>query len=92
MFRKIIDRLHWLKRGSFVSFFWFRSIRYNSKMNTFLSMIFFLSFYKRNIILSFCFAGKSHMKVGNHNYFLSWREPWHKFEVCDQIKSSIKYN
>ena len=21
------------------------------------------------------------MKVGNHNYFLSWREPWHKFEV-----------
>ena len=27
------------------------------------------------------FSGKSHMKVGNHNYFLSWREPWHKFEV-----------
>jgi hypothetical protein len=26
-------------------------------------------------------AGKSHMKVGDHNYFLSWREPWHKFEV-----------
>ena len=26
-------------------------------------------------------SGKSHMKVGNHNYFLSWREPWHKFEV-----------
>ena len=21
------------------------------------------------------------MKIGNHNYFLSWREPWHKFEV-----------
>ena len=28
-----------------------------------------------------CVSGKSHMKVGNHNYFLSWREPWHKFEV-----------
>ena len=27
------------------------------------------------------FSGKSHMKIGNHNYFLSWREPWHKFEV-----------
>jgi len=26
---------------------------------------------------------KSHMKVGNHNYFLSWREPWHKFEDWD---------
>ena len=26
-------------------------------------------------------SGKSHMKIGNHNYFLSWREPWHKFEV-----------
>merc|ERR1711892_731709 len=23
------------------------------------------------------------MKVGNHNYFLSWREPWHKFEDWD---------
>merc|ERR1719225_2445401 len=26
---------------------------------------------------------KSHMKIGNHNYFLSWREPWHKFEDWD---------
>jgi len=26
---------------------------------------------------------KTHMKVGNHNYFLSWREPWHKFEDWD---------
>jgi len=23
------------------------------------------------------------MKVGEHNYFLSWREPWHKFEDWD---------
>jgi len=23
------------------------------------------------------------MKVGNHHYFLSWREPWHKFEDWD---------
>ena len=34
-----------------------------------------------SLILSVCVSGKSHMKVGNHNYFLSWREPWHKFEV-----------
>merc|ERR1711936_132358 len=27
-----------------------------------------------------CMKRKSHMKIGNHNYFLSWREPWHKFE------------
>ena len=32
-------------------------------------------------VLIFYFSGKSHMKIGNHNYFLSWREPWHKFEV-----------
>ena len=35
----------------------------------------------RQIVISVCVSGKSHMKVGNHNYFLSWREPWHKFEV-----------
>ena len=33
------------------------------------------------IITNSLVSGKSHMKVGNHNYFLSWREPWHKFEV-----------
>ena len=32
-------------------------------------------------VLTLYFSGKSHMKIGNHNYFLSWREPWHKFEV-----------
>jgi len=30
-----------------------------------------------------CMKRKTHMKVGNHNYFLSWREPWHKFEDWD---------
>merc|ERR1712060_853559 len=30
-----------------------------------------------------CMKRKSHMKIGNHNYFLSWREPWHKFEDWD---------
>merc|ERR1711974_549944 len=30
-----------------------------------------------------CMKRKTHMKVGNHNYFLSWREPWHKFEDRD---------
>merc|ERR1711973_129032 len=33
--------------------------------------------------LAECMKRKSHMKVGNHNYFLSWREPWHKFEDWD---------
>ena len=27
--------------------------------------------------------GISHMKWSGHNYFLSWREPWHKFEDWD---------
>ena len=30
-----------------------------------------------------CMKRKTHMKLGNHNYFLSWREPWHKFEDWD---------
>ena len=37
------------------------------------------------IITNSLVSGKSHMKVGNHNYFLSWREPWHKFEVSSII-------
>ena len=28
-------------------------------------------------------SGVSHGKVGNHHYFLSWREPWNKFEDWD---------
>ena len=28
-------------------------------------------------------TGISHMQWGGHNYFLSWREPWHKFEDWD---------
>ena len=27
--------------------------------------------------------GKSHGKLGKHHYFLSWREPWNKFEDWD---------
>ena len=33
--------------------------------------------------LSLLSAGISHMQWGGHNYFLSWREPWHKFEDWD---------
>ena len=29
------------------------------------------------------FSGISHMTWNGHNYFLSWREPWHKFEDWD---------
>ena len=29
------------------------------------------------------FVGVSHGKLGTHHYFLSWREPWHKFEDWD---------
>merc|ERR1711994_368107 len=28
-----------------------------------------------------CMKRKSHMKIGNHNYFLSWREPWHSLRT-----------
>merc|ERR1711913_92722 len=33
--------------------------------------------------LELCKKRISHMKWENHNYFLSWREPWHKFEDWD---------
>ncbi len=28
-------------------------------------------------------VGKSHGKLGDHHYFLSWREPWNMFEDWD---------
>ena len=30
-----------------------------------------------------CKDRKYHEKYGNHHYFLSWREPWNKFEDWD---------
>jgi len=30
-----------------------------------------------------CKTRVSHGKLGGHHYFLSWREPWHKFEDWD---------
>jgi len=34
-------------------------------------------------VLDECMKRKSHLKMGGHHYFLSWREPWHKFEDWD---------
>ena len=31
--------------------------------------------------LELCKERKFHEKYGNHHYFLSWKEPWNKFEV-----------
>ena len=33
--------------------------------------------------LEMCKSRKFHEKYGNHHYFLSWREPWNKFEDWD---------
>jgi len=33
--------------------------------------------------IELCKTRISHGKLGNHHYFLSWREPWHKFEDWD---------
>jgi hypothetical protein len=33
--------------------------------------------------IDLCKNRTSHGKLGNHHYFLSWREPWHKFEDWD---------
>ena len=47
-------------------------------------------FESRNIVCHFVshfcndfFPGISHLNWGGHHYFLSWREPWHKFEDWD---------
>ena len=37
----------------------------------------------RNMKDVFPLPGISHMTWGGHHYFLSWREPWHKFEDWD---------
>jgi len=34
-------------------------------------------------VMEECQKRISHMQWGGHNYFLSWREPWHKFEDWD---------
>jgi len=34
-------------------------------------------------VLEECKKRISHLKWGGHHYFLSWREPWHKFEDWD---------
>ena len=39
------------------------------------------SFWKLNLCIRI--LGKSHGKLGKHHYFLSWREPWNKFEDWD---------
>merc|ERR1711899_340903 len=33
--------------------------------------------------ITLCKNRTSHGKLGNHHYFLSWREPWNKFEDWD---------
>ena len=33
--------------------------------------------------LEMCKTRKYHEKYGDHHYFLSWREPWNKFEDWD---------
>ena len=38
---------------------------------------------KTQLFVLFLATGISHMQWGGHNYFLSWREPWHKFEDWD---------
>ena len=38
---------------------------------------------KLETFTTFFFPGISHGKLAGHHYFLSWREPWHKFEDWD---------
>ena len=55
---------------------------YISNIHTFYivqaQLLYFLCLLIIRLIL-----GKSHGKLGKHHYFLSWREPWNKFEDWD---------
>ena len=43
-----------------------------------------LQFFSNEIYKTIHFnLGTSHGKLGKHHYFLSWREPWNKFEDWD---------
>ena len=42
-----------------------------------------ISIGKLETFTSSFFPGISHGKLVGHHYFLSWREPWHKFEDWD---------
>ena len=42
-----------------------------------------VAFSAFSISKSVSLPGISHMTWGGHHYFLSWREPWHKFEDWD---------
>merc|ERR1739844_893820 len=36
-----------------------------------------------------CMSRSHHEKYGNHHYFLSWREPWNKFEDWDWFNARL---
>ena len=36
-----------------------------------------------------CKTRAYHEKYGNHHYFLSWREPWNKFEDWDWFNARL---
>ncbi len=39
--------------------------------------------YFLKFIINLFLTGISHLQWQGHNYFMSWREPWHKFEDWD---------
>ncbi len=41
-------------------------------------------------VLELCMNRTYHEKYEGHHYFLSWREPWHKFEVKIFLLGGIK--
>ena len=51
------------------------------KVSCILYLLHFL--FKGSMKGAFLLPGISHMTWGGHHYFLSWREPWHKFEDWD---------
>ena len=59
-----------------------RCVRHVRKFRTKRNIMIHKKFW-RCYMYNIRILGKSHGKLGKHHYFLSWREPWNKFEDWD---------
>ena len=57
--------------------------KYSNHIVTYFSYLFNFQVFKLINTFQSISLGTSHGKLGKHHYFLSWREPWNKFEDWD---------
>ncbi len=72
-----------LRNGQEISNLTLSDFTFNIDFFSSVIHIWFGNWFIQLINFVFNFLGVSHMVWNGHNYFLSWREPWHKFEDWD---------